>query len=184
MPAKKDVGVFVRNTRFVPVHLRFTSVSSEKPFRVQLNRRGLQGDCQQIPSALKESPEFNRSVKAGIIEVIPASEANSIEYPPVGYQGVQSQTDAEWAKPITVVRDVDSTVATLDESGKQVRVNQVNQPGDTKRAREVVRPDAPPQVFQDEGMSPIDRRAPTVTQGTPVRKPLNRNPQPQPPNNG
>lgn len=184
MPAKKDVGVFIRNTRAMPVHVRFTSVQSEKPYRVQLNRRGLQGDCVQIPSALKESPEFNRSLQAGIFEIIPSSEANSIEYPPVGYQGMASDIDAEWAKPISVVRDADRTVATLDESGKQVRIDRVAnpQPADTKQAREVVRPDAAPQVFQDSGMSPINRNAPGVTQQTPTRKPVNRNPVAQKPN--
>lgn len=175
----------------MPVHIRLTSMTSEKPYRVQLNRRGLQGDCVQIPNDLKESPEFGRSINSGIIEVIPASEAASIQYPPVGYQGLQQ--DGEWVKPITVTRDEERTIATINEKGNRVEVTHlgpqvptnvagtqsyINQPN-ASQAREVSRPNASPESFQ-KSFNPAERQ----NQATQARKPANRNPQPQPPNNG
>lgn len=109
----------IRNLRGTVVHARLLSQDPEKPFRIALQPRGLQGDTTTVPATLISDHTFVSGVDV-LWEIITTTEARQVEYQPVGYLG---RTDAP-----QVIRPEDTTIASVEDWDGKGRVPQQRTP--------------------------------------------------------
>jgi len=69
----------IRNLRGTPVHLRLFGAGSEKPYRIELQPRGVAGDWHTVPANLTDDGAFVAGVGL-LFEIVPTSEARKTQY--------------------------------------------------------------------------------------------------------
>ena len=113
--AKRATAKTIRNLRRIPVHLRLSG-QGEKPYRVQLERRGNPGDTAEIPVACQSDTAFQKGIGV-LFEVITKAELAKLTYEPQGYTPPVVHVD----------RPADTTVgtATIDEKGRTTSKTQI-----------------------------------------------------------
>lgn len=112
-------SLIIRNLRNTPFHTRLYSEGHEKPYRLQLEPRGMPGDMKSLPSKFEENESLVSAYYQGIIEVISKAEAQEIlgSYRGAGYSG----------RKIPVVRPEDTQVT--------VASKQTNERGEVRLQR-------------------------------------------------
>ncbi len=101
----RKTAKWIRNLRGTPVHLRLYGEGRDKPYRIELNRRGLSGDMHQVPASLTDDGTFASGIGV-LFEIITTAEANRIRDSyegSGGYQGIE---------PAQLVREQDTVIAT------------------------------------------------------------------------
>lgn len=95
------------------MHARLYSQDPEKPFRIALQPRGVQGDTTTVPATLVNDYTFTQGV-GKLWEIITTAEAREAEYAPVGYLGREDAPQ--------IIRPEDTTVAVADDWDGKGRV--------------------------------------------------------------
>lgn len=142
--APRRTAKHIRNLRGTLVHLRLYSQNAEKPFRIELKPRGVQGDTSVIPANLIDDPTFLAAVDV-LVEVITESEHKALQgtYAPVGYLGRQDAPK--------IIRPDDTTIMKAkDWDGEGRRVPQEREIQRVERGSDV-----PERAF-GTGMHTID----------------------------
>lgn len=123
----KPKAATIRNLRGTVVHARLYSQDPEKPFRIALQPRGVQGDTTTVPASLVNDYTFTQGV--GILwEIITTAEAREAEYAPVGYLGRSDSPQ--------ILRPEDTTVMTAEDWDGKGRVPQDRRTSTGKQASE------------------------------------------------
>jgi hypothetical protein len=114
---RKASGKTIRNLRGVPVHMRLTG-TGDKPYRIELQPRGMNGDTKEVPAACTQDHAFIRSYDRGLFEIITKTEAGDIDYPVRGFQ----------SRPLNIITSEQSTVAhqSFETNSKGQVTNQKN----------------------------------------------------------
>jgi len=102
----------IRNLTNAHVHLRLRTDQNDKPYRIELKPRGFRGDWYTVPASLTGTGEF-LSDEGRLFEVIPLSEAQSIEYAMTG----------DYREPVKLVREEETVVSRADNIDEQIQDN-------------------------------------------------------------